>query len=260
MSRFHGPRSIQCPGRCSAELPVPSSPGRASSVVSVCTLVIDPTLFRRLPRREPRKRAGRDIFRDDRTRCNPCVVADLDGSIERIVDSGPDVAADARDGLRLPRLVLEVGSDVAGGDVRILSDLGVADIGEVRNLGARPDGGLLDLDERPDLRVATDLGTGSHGCERPKLDARRDCHAAADDGERMDRDVVLDLYVAVDPRRLRVDNRHAREHVRLVMRSRNSAAATASSARVLTPSTYRGSSATCTATGSPSFTRKPTAS
>src|SRR5437763_9147565 len=167
MSRFHGPRSIQCPTRGSEALPVPSRPGRASSVVPISTLVIDPTLFRRLPRREPRKRAGRDIFRDDGTRCKPRVVADLDRSIEHIVDSGPDVAADARDGLGLSGLVLEVGGDVAGPDVRILADLGIADVREVRDLRARPDRRLLDLDERADLRVTADVRTRAHVCERP---------------------------------------------------------------------------------------------
>ena len=71
--------------------------------------------------------------------CNPSVVANLDRSNEVIVDAGPDVAADRRPPLRLARLVREVGGDVAGGDVRVLADLGVADVGEVRDLRAGAD-------------------------------------------------------------------------------------------------------------------------
>jgi hypothetical protein len=48
------------------------------------------------------------------------------------------------------------------------------------------------------------------------LGTRRDLGRAADHGERMDGDVRLDLDRRLDPRRLRVDDRHAREHVRVV--------------------------------------------
>src|SRR5215471_10020648 len=191
MSRFHGPRSIQWPGRGCAAGVWPSRPGRASSVVPVSTLVIDPSFFRRLPRREPRKRPGRDIFRYHRTRRKPHIVADLHRSIERIVDTGPDVAPDARHRLRLARLVLEVRRDVA-----------VADVGEVRDLRARADDGLLHLDEGADLRLARDGRARTDEGERPDLDSGRDRDRAADDGERMDGHVVLDLDVVVDPRRL----------------------------------------------------------
>src|SRR5215471_6185562 len=180
MSRFHGPRSIQWPGRGCAAGVWPSRPGRASSVVPVSTLVIDPSFFRRLPRREPRKRPGRDIFRDHHTRRKPHVVADLHRSIERIVDTGPDVAPDARHRLRLARLVLEVRRDVAGGDVRVLPDLRVADVGEVGDLRARADDGFFHLDEGADLYLVRDARAGTDVCERPDLDTRRDRDRAAD--------------------------------------------------------------------------------
>src|SRR3954468_20277935 len=135
ISRFHGPRSIQCPGWGCTAADWPSRPGRASSVVPVSMLFVDPAFLGDLTRREACQRAGRNIFGNDRPRRKPGVVANLDRRIEHIVDSGPDVAPDARRRFRLPGLVLEVRGDVAGGDVRILTDLGVSDVGEVRDLG-----------------------------------------------------------------------------------------------------------------------------
>src|SRR5256714_14002243 len=116
MSRFHGPRSIQCPGPCSLMTWLPSSPGRATSVALTLSMpVVDPPFLRLLPRGEPGERSRGDIIGDDRARCNPSIVANVDRSIERIVDAGPDVTADAGLGLRLARLVLEIGGDISGG-------------------------------------------------------------------------------------------------------------------------------------------------
>src|SRR5437588_6929616 len=121
MSRFHGPRSIQCPGPCSLTTWLPSSPGRATSVALTLSIpIVDPPFLRLLPRGEPGERSRGDIIGDDRARCNPSIVANIDRSIERIVDTGPDVAADPRFRLRLARFVLEIGSDVPGRDVRVL--------------------------------------------------------------------------------------------------------------------------------------------
>src|SRR5881275_1892998 len=138
ISRFSGPRSMKCSGDGSLTTRA-SSPGRAISVaVGLSMLLVDPTFLRRLPRRKPGQRTGRDIIRDDGTGCNPNVVANLDRSIEDSVHAGPDVAADPRAALRLARLVREVGGDVAGRDVRPLPHLGVADIREVRDLRSGP--------------------------------------------------------------------------------------------------------------------------
>ena len=84
---------------------------------------------------------------------------DLDRGLEPIVDAGPDVPADLRPRLRLPRLVRIVGRDVARGDIRVLADLGVADVGEVRHLRASADVRVLDLDERARLRTRAEFGT-----------------------------------------------------------------------------------------------------
>src|SRR5271169_5642191 len=107
MSRFCGPRSIQCPGTGALMIAF-SRPGRAISVaVTLSMLLVDPPFLRLLSRGEACQRSRRDIIRDDRARRNPSVVANVDRSIEHIVDTGPDVVADPRPGLRLPRLVLE---------------------------------------------------------------------------------------------------------------------------------------------------------
>src|SRR5262249_38645864 len=135
MSRFPGPRAIQGPGRGSAAAACASRPGSASSVVvSMLIPVVDPAFLRLLSWCEPRKRAGRNIVRDHRARCKPDVVADLDRCIERIVDPGPDVPADARLRLRLSGLVLEVRGDVPRGDVRPRAAFRVTEIGEVPHL------------------------------------------------------------------------------------------------------------------------------
>src|SRR5207253_8806969 len=110
-------------------------------------LLVDPAFLGLLARREPGERSGGDIICDDRTRRNPSVVANVDRSIEHIVDTGPDVAADPSRALRQTRLVREVGRDVARRDVRILPDLRVPDVGELRNLGAGTDACLLRIYE-----------------------------------------------------------------------------------------------------------------
>src|SRR5947207_9552266 len=127
ISRFDGPVSIQCSGLTSGLVSATSSPGRrVSSVVALSTEI---ALFRDLLRWETSERFGRDIFCYVRPARNPCVVPDLDRSLEPIVDAGPDVAADLGLLLRSARLVREVRRDVAGRDVRVLADLGLADIG-----------------------------------------------------------------------------------------------------------------------------------
>src|SRR5207253_11390905 len=115
-------------------------------------LLVDPAFLGLLARREPGERSGGDIICDDRTRRNPSVVANVDRSIERIVDAGPDVAADASRALRQTWFVGEIGRDVACGDVRIFADFSVPEVGEARNLGAGADAGVLQLDERAGLR------------------------------------------------------------------------------------------------------------
>src|SRR6059058_1400572 len=144
MSRFDGPRSIQCSALTSDLVSATSSPGRrVSSVVALSTEI---ALFRDLLRRETSKRFGRDIFCYVRPARNPCVVPDLDRSLEPIVDAGPDVAADLRLPLGPPGLVGEVGRDVARGDVRVLADLGIADVGQVGHFRPRSELGVLALD------------------------------------------------------------------------------------------------------------------
>src|SRR5579864_2640299 len=170
MSRFCGPRSSQCP--CAGCVTIAfSSPGRASSAVRLSMLVVDPPFLGFLARCEPGERSGRDIIGDDRTRRNPSIVANVHRCIERIVDTGPDVASDAGDPLRLPRNVGEIGSDVARGDVRPLADLRVPDVGEVRDLRAGADLRLLELDEGTDLDAAPEDDARPEIGERPDLDA-----------------------------------------------------------------------------------------
>src|SRR6266540_3346423 len=231
MSRFDGPVSIQCSGLSSGLVSATSSPGRrVSSVVALSTEV---ALFRDLLRREPSKRFGRDIFCYVRPARNPCIVSDLDRGLEAIVNPGPDVAADLRPLLRAARLVGEVGRDVPGSDVRVLADLGVADVGEVRHLRPGAELRVLDLHERarsgtggelragaevterPGFGVRADLGVDDD-CVRADLSSGSDAGLPAQHREGMDRRVRLELDLRVDPRRLRIDDRHAREHVVVV--------------------------------------------
>src|SRR6266545_3604686 len=176
MSRLDGPRSIQCSGLTSALVSATSSPGRrVSSVVALSTEI---ALFRDLLRRETSERFGRDIFCYVRTACNPSVVPDLHRCLEPIVNAGVDVPPDLRPSLGPVRLVGEVGSDVPGGDVRILPDLGI--VGDY---------------------VRADLGAGGNS------------GLTAQHGERMDRRVGLELDIGIDPGRLRVHDGDACQHV-----------------------------------------------
>src|SRR6266508_3916619 len=120
ISRFEGPRSIQCSGFISGLVSATSSPGRrVSSVVALSTEI---ALFRYLLRWESSERFGRDIFCYVRASRNPCIVPHLDRCLEPIVNAGPDVPADLRPSLGPPGLVGEVGGDVPGGDIRVLAD------------------------------------------------------------------------------------------------------------------------------------------
>src|SRR6266480_1364519 len=228
MSRFDGPVSIQCSGLTSALDSATSSPGRrVSSVVALSTEI---ALFRDLLRRESSERFGRDIFCYVRPARNPCVVPDLDRGLEAIVNAGPDVAPDLGPPLRAAGLMGEVGGDVAGGDVRVLSDLGVTDVREVRDLRAGTDVRVLDLDEGAGLRAGGELCARAQVGERADecagadlcidgddmwtdLCARGDARLPAQDRERMNRRVRLELDIRLDPGALGIDDGHAREHV-----------------------------------------------
>src|SRR2546425_5994104 len=132
MSRLDGPRSIQCSGFSSGLVSATSSPvRRGCSVVAISTEI---ALFRYLLRREASERFGRDIFCYVRTACNPCIVPDLHRRLEPIVNAGVDVPPDLRPSLGPAGLVRVIRGDVPGGDVGILADLGVTDVGEVRDL------------------------------------------------------------------------------------------------------------------------------
>src|SRR6476660_5868110 len=172
-------------------------------------LLVDPAFLRDLAWREARQGARRNIFGNDCTGRKPSIVANLDRRIERIVDAGPDVAPDARGRLRLTGLMFEVRSDVAGGDVRILTDLGGADVVEVRDLRVRADRGFLHLDEGADLRALADARPRADERERADFDARGDPDVASNDRERVNGHVRLDHDAGVDPCRLRIDDRHA---------------------------------------------------
>src|SRR5712671_4342480 len=165
ISRFCGPRSIQCPWP-GCVMVVFSSPGSVSSAVRLSMLVVDPPFLGFLARREPCKRSRGDIICDDRTRRNPSIVANVHRCTKRIVDTGPDVAPDPCPTFRLSRLVREICSDVAGGDVRVLSDLGIPNVGEMRDLRAGSDLRLLDLDEGSDLCSLPEVGSGPDVRER----------------------------------------------------------------------------------------------
>src|SRR2546427_5519617 len=139
ISRFDGPRSIQCSGRSSAFVSATSSPGRRVSSV-VVALSTEISLFRDLPRREPCQRFGRHIIGDVRTTRNPCVVPDLDRRLEPIVNPGPDVAADRGLALRAAGLMGIVRRARAGTDAGGGPDYGVTEVGKVPHLR-----GLADL-------------------------------------------------------------------------------------------------------------------
>src|SRR3954447_19131652 len=236
ISRFCGPRSIQRLGSPSGTGgSTVSSPG--SVAVSVIgwpsVLVVDVAFLRHLARREARERAWRNVVRYDGTDRDPRVVADLDWCNERIVDAGPDVAADLRPPLGLTRLMRIVNGDPAGADVRLRADLGVADVGQVRHLCPFSDPRVLDLDERARLsaglqhgsgakvtkwanqRTFTDLGVDRDHMRADFCTAENPC-APAKDGEGMHDRVGLELDLGVDPGRAWVDDGRTGEHVTLV--------------------------------------------
>src|SRR6516164_5230867 len=99
MSRFCGPRSIQCPG-CGWVTPTSSastSPGSTSSLVPLASGI---PLLVLLALPGDRERVRRYVLRDRRSGSDPCSVSHFDWRDEGIVDSGPDVLADLRPSLR----------------------------------------------------------------------------------------------------------------------------------------------------------------
>ncbi len=127
----------------------------------------------------------------------------------------------------------KVHGDASRRDVRVLTDVRVAEVRQVRHFRPSPDARVLDLNECPGLgacledragakvtewpheRALPDLGVDDHGMGTD-LGASSDAGGTPDDGERMHHRVGLDLDLCVDPRRLRVDDRDPREHVRFV--------------------------------------------
>src|SRR5213078_292462 len=233
ISRFWGPRSIH--GLRSSVGRTGSTVSRPGSVASAILLPLPPDVAFLVLLPRPRDCEGfrRDIRRDDRSGPNPSIVANLDGRNKGIVDAGPDVAADLGAAFRLPLLVGEVGGDVPSADVGSLADVRVADVRLVRSLDACAEAGVLDLHERarfgtrlqhrswakvkegPDERIGADLGVDDDRV-RADLRAARDLRLAAEDRERLDRRVRLELDRRVDPGRLRIDDRRPGEHVRFV--------------------------------------------
>ena len=102
------------------------------------------------------------------------------------------------------------------GHLRAVADARVLDL----HVGARL-GGLAEdrsgakVTEGADDRIGADVRVDRDGV-RADLGAGRDPCRAAEDGERMDRHVGLDLDRRLDPGGGRIDDRHAGEHVPLV--------------------------------------------
>ena len=89
-------------------------------------------------------------------------------------------------------VVREVRGHVRRGDVRVLADVGVTDVGQMRHLRPRADPRLLDLHERARLRPRLENGAGAKVTERPddrtRADRRVDGdHVGADLGPGGDR-------------------------------------------------------------------------
>src|SRR5438093_6546646 len=110
ISRFRGPRSIQCSGPGMALGLCACSPGNVNSIVPMS---FDISLFVDLSCPCKCERTRRNVFGDRRARGDPCLVSYGDRSNERILDAGPDVVADLRPALRTAGLVREVDGDVA---------------------------------------------------------------------------------------------------------------------------------------------------
>ena len=79
------------------------------------------------------ERAGRHVLRDRRVRRREGVVAERHRRDERRVDARVHAIADRR-AVLVDAVV--VGGDRRGAEVRVLADVGVADVGEVRDLPA----------------------------------------------------------------------------------------------------------------------------
>src|SRR5215207_5199130 len=88
-----------------------------------------------LPRAGDAERLGRDVLRDHATRSRVRVIAHGHGGDEGGVDARAHPAPDRRSVLVA---AVVVGGDVAGADVGVLADVGVADVGQVRHLRAGP--------------------------------------------------------------------------------------------------------------------------
>src|SRR4029079_4944154 len=126
---------------------------------------------------------------------------------EHVVGPAADVRAD--DGAVLLDAVV-VGEDRPRADVRLLADLGVADIRQVGHLRARADLGVLGLDESADLAATAEHGSRPEVRERTDIRLRSDDRAGAlgpyDDGALADLDVGEggvwpDARAAFDPGR-----------------------------------------------------------
>src|ERR1043166_7257834 len=101
ISRFCGPRSIQGVLSVSGSTgSTVSSPGSVASLI-LFPLLSDVAFFGDLALTRDRKGFRGDVVRDDRSRPNPSIVANLDRRNERIVDAGPDVAPDPGAAFRL---------------------------------------------------------------------------------------------------------------------------------------------------------------
>src|SRR3954468_22928581 len=175
ISRLWGARSIQV--EWSGSVTAGAFPGTvANSGIGVSTLTaLSPSISLDVGLLGTchSQRVGRDVVGDHRPRRSPGAVADRDRRDEDIMRAGVDVSSDRRS---LLAGAVVVGGDGAGADVRVLADLGVADVGQVGHLGALSDHRVLDLDkgaglgaleqdgarakvaERPDRGVAPDLG------------------------------------------------------------------------------------------------------
>src|SRR5258708_8291337 len=116
------------------------------------------------------ERAVGHVLGDRRAGRGVGVVADRDRRDERGVDAAVDAAADPRPVLGA---AVVVGRDRARAEVRVVTDVGVADVGQVRHLGAGADVGILDLDER------ARLGALAQQRARPQVGERPDRRAIA---------------------------------------------------------------------------------
>src|ERR1035437_1676326 len=151
-----------------------------------------------LARASDPQRARGNVLADHVTGARVGVVADAHRGNECGVDADLDPGADR--GAVLAVAVV-VGGDRAGADVRRLTDIGIADVGQVGNLAAGPDVGVLDLDERARLGPLPQDGARPQICER--ADAVAVAHTRLVDVGVNHRRVVADARV--DQGRVRTD-------------------------------------------------------